>query len=55
MAIPQSTIDDAQKALLERIVELAPEAQMGGILLLAEAFAWAVAPAQPHGGNPAQR
>ncbi len=42
---------DVQAALLARIHELAPRATIDSVLKLAEAYAWAVAPAQPHGGG----
>lgn len=48
-----TTADDVQSALLARISELAPRATIDSLLKLAEAYAWAVAPNQPHGAPPA--
>lgn len=45
-----ATQDQAREAIMAKIAQLAPQ-QSGavGILRLAEAYAYAVAPAQPHG------
>ncbi|MFI5729162.1 hypothetical protein ACIA49_03510 [Kribbella sp. NPDC051587] len=44
--------DEARDALLKAIVELAPKmGSAGSIRDLAEAYAWAVSPGQPHGGH----
>lgn len=47
-----TTEDDVRAALLARIHELAPRATIDSVLKLAEAYAWAVRPDQPHGGSP---
>jgi len=42
---------EAEQAIIDRIVELAPKAQPPHLLLLAEALAWCYQPGQPHGGH----
>jgi hypothetical protein len=47
-----TTLDEAQKVILDRIVQLGPHVLTSdGVLRLAEAYAWVVSPAQPHGGS----
>lgn len=46
-----ATKEEARQAILDKIADLAPNAHAGTITLLAEAYAWAVAPNQPHGGR----
>lgn len=55
-----ATWEDAQQAVLNTIVRLLKQAgndgrsssvSLGDILKLAEAHAWLVSPAQPHGGR----
>ena len=43
---------EAQNAILDRIIEVAPHHKTAtGLLALAEAFAWASMPGQPHGST----
>jgi hypothetical protein len=43
-------IEQAQGAIVRRIVELSATAEEKGLRDLAEALAWLTSPAQPHGG-----
>jgi hypothetical protein len=42
---------EAKQVILDRIIELAPEATSLGLHQLAEAYAWATNVSQPHGGS----
>lgn len=46
-----ATDNEAEEAILARIVQLAPNVQSQGLLNLAEALAWLRNPSQPHGGH----
>jgi hypothetical protein len=42
---------EVQRVIYDRVAELTPKATIDSLLKLAEAFAWASAPGQPHGSS----
>lgn len=49
-----ATEDEARQAIIDNVARNAPNANTQALLRLAEALAWAIAPAQPHGGSNGQ-
>jgi hypothetical protein len=47
-----ATEDEARQAIIDNVAKRAPNASPSYLLLLAEAYAWAVSPGQPHGSGP---